>query len=306
MKKQFGLFALLALILIAGYEEIPSQRGKEHLPLWQQSQAYERIISLAPSITETLFALGAGKRVVGVTRYCNYPPQALSKPQVGGYLDPNMEAILALRPDLVIAFSGQQRLQRRLEQLGIPTLQVHHRKVNDILESIRIIGAATGKEAEAKSLLTTLRARIERIKAKTAGLPRPRVLVVMSRAAGNSIKEAFVAGAADPYDQMIHIAGGVNAYQGQFVRVPPLSAEGIISLNPEVIIELVSDEVVQAGWSDKALLQDWNSLSSITAVQTGRIYLFAEDFDTVPGPRFILTLEKMARAIHPEVDWSAP
>lgn len=242
--------------------------------------------------------------MVGVTRYCDYPPQALSKPQVGGYLDPNMEAILALRPDLVIAFAGQQRLKRRLQQWGIPTLPIHHRTVDDILHSIRLIGAVTGHEAKAQSLLTRLKAQIAHIKAKTAGLPRPRVLVVMSRAAGSPIREVYIAGNADPYDQMIRMAGGVNAYQGQFVRVPPLSAEGLIRLDPEVIIELVSERVVQGGWSKKDRLQDWRSLPGITAVQTGRIYFFSDEYDMVPGPRFILTLEKMARAIHPEVDWS--
>lgn len=301
--KKVGLFVLLALIFIAGYEGPDLRQGKEPLSLQQPSQEYQRIISLAPSITETLFALGLGEQVVGVTRYCDYPPQALSKPHVGGYLDPNMEAILILRPDLVITLSGQQRLKQRLEQLGIPALQVPHQTLSDILASIRIIGAATGREAEAKSLLTTLRARMDRIKAKTAGLPRPRVLVVMSRSAGGPIKEVFIAGAADPYNEMIHIAGGINAYQGEFIRVPPLSVEGIIRLNPDVIIELVADEVVQGSRDKKTLLQDWTNLPGIAAVETGRVYLFTEDFDTVPGPRFILTLEKMARTIHPEAGW---
>lgn len=301
--KKASLLVLLALIFIAGYEGSHPRQGKEHLPLRQPFREYQRIISLAPSITETLFALGLGEQVVGVTRYCDYPPQALSKPHVGGYLDPNMEAILILRPDLVMTLSGRQRLKQRLEQLGIPALQVPHQTLGDILTSIRIIGAATGREAKAQSLLTTLKARMERIRAKTAGLPRPRVLVVMSRTAGGPIKEVFIAGAADPYNEMIHIAGGINAYQGEFIRVPPLSAEGIIRLDPEVIIELVSDEVAQGSRGKKALLQDWANLPGIAAVETGRVYLFAEDFDTVPGPRFILTLEKMARIIHPEANW---
>ncbi len=301
--KKASLFTLLAVILIIGYEGTHPSQGR--FLFGQPSREFERIISLAPSITETLFALGVGERVVGVTRYCDYPPQALSKPQVGGYLDPNMEAILALKPDLAIALAGQQRLKQRLESLGIPTLQIQHQTLRDILNSIRTIGIATGSEAKAKSLLTRLKARIEYIKAKTAGLSRPRVLVVMSRSMGSPLKEIFIAGAADPYNEMISIAGGVNAYQGQFIRVPPLSAEGIVHLNPEVIIELVSDPVVQTGWSEKALLQDWAGLPSVAAVQTDRIYFFTDEFDKVPGPRFILTLEKMARVIHPEVNWPA-
>lgn len=297
--KKASLFILLALVFIAGYEGTQRQQGKGHAP----SKGYDRIISLAPSITEILFALDLGKHVVGVTRYCDYPPQALSKPRIGGYLDPNMEAILILEPDLVITLAGQRSLKQGLERLGIPALQVPHQTLGNILDSIRLIGAATDRKAEAQSLLATLKARMERIKAKTAGLPRPRVLVVMSRPAGSPINEVFIAGAADPYDEMIRIAGGINAYQGKFVRIPPLSAEGIIRLNPEIIIELVSNQAAQDSGNNKTRLRDWASLPVIAAVETGRIYLFADDFDTVPGPRFILTLEKMARIIHPEADW---
>jgi iron complex transport system substrate-binding protein len=305
--KKTVLFVLLALAFIAGYNNpSPWKERETELTSKRPLVEYHRIISLAPSITETLFALGLGEQVVGVTRYCNYPPEALTKPKVGGYLDPNIEAIVALRPDVVITFPGYQALEQELEQLGISTLQIQHQKLRDILESIRIIGAATGKETEAKALLAALRARIENIKTKTADLPRPPVLVVMARPLGNPPKEVFVAGTADPYDEMIQIAGGINAYRGSFIRVPPLSAEGIIYLNPEVIIDLISSQEVQKGWNDKILLQDWAKLREVSAVKTGRVHLFTDDFDTVPGPRFILTLEKMARVIHPEVNWTMP
>lgn len=305
--KKISLFVLFTLVFTAGYYGLNLGEGKEAQPALEQPQEYQRIISLAPSITETLFALGLEAQIVGVTRYCDYPQKALAKPKVGGYLDPNMEAMVALRPDLVITFPGHQTLTPRLEQLGVATLQVQHQKLTDILDSIRIIGTATDKEAEAKALLADLRSRMEEIKAKIAGLSRPRVLVVMGRPIGSPLKKIFVAGTGDPYDEMIRIAGGTNAYQGDFIRVPPLSAEGIIHLNPEVIIELVSNQEVQKkGWSDTTLLQDWAGLPMVSAVKTGRIHLFADDFDTVPGPRFILTLEKMAQVIHPEVNWTMP
>src|SRR5690606_10390834 len=127
--------------------------GEKAQPALERPQEHHRIISLAPSITETLFALGLEAHIVGVTRYCDYPPEALAKPKVGGYLDPNMEAMVALRPDLVITFPGHQTLTPRLEQLGIATLQIPDQKLGDILDSIRIIGTATGKEMEAKALL---------------------------------------------------------------------------------------------------------------------------------------------------------
>jgi iron complex transport system substrate-binding protein len=305
--RKTGLFVVvLALAFIAGYNNPSLWKEREtELTSKRPLVEYHRIISLAPSITETLFALGLGEQVVGVTRYCNYPPEALTKPKVGGYLDPNIEAIVALRPDVVITFPNYQSLEQRLKQLGISILQIRHQKLRDILDSIRIIGTATGKETEAKALLTALRSRIENIKAKTADLPRPRVLVVMARPLGNPLKEVFIAGTADPYDEMIQIAGGINAYRGSFIRVPPLSAEGIIHLNPEVIIDLISSQEMK-GWNDKVLFQDWANLPEVSAVKTGRVHFFTDDFDTVPGPRFILTLEKMARVIHPEANWTMP
>lgn len=300
--------ALWVLLILGG---ITDASGDAPNP-WENNKAikpelerYHRIISLAPSITETLFALGLGAQVVGVTRYCNYPPKALTKTRVGGYLDPNLEAIVALRPDLIITFPGHRTLTQRLEQLRISTLQVQHQKLKDILDSIRIIGMATGKETEAKALLASLKSRMDAIKAKTAGLPRPQVLVVMGHPI-SPLREVFVAGAADPYDEMIRIAGGVNAYQGRFIRMPPLSAEGIMHLDPEVIIELISEQTAPQDLDDTALLQDWAGFSTVAAVKTGRVHFFTDDFDTVPGPRFIRTLEKMARAIHPELKWAKP
>src|SRR5699024_6608980 len=159
--------------------------------------------------------LGLGEKVVGVTRYCHYPPQALTKSKVGGYLDPNLEAIVALRADLVISFPDNSILEQRLTRLGISTLQVRHQTLKDILASIRTIGTATNKEAEAKGLLTTLTLRMKEIKRKTANLSRPQVLVVM----GRPLKEVFIAGINDPYDEMIRIAGGINAYRGDFIRI---------------------------------------------------------------------------------------
>jgi iron complex transport system substrate-binding protein len=305
MKKiSLSTLALLLLALITAYDDSTLEK-RETQPVLKQT--YQRIISLAPSITETLFALGLGEQIIGVTRYCNYPPGALTKPRIGGYLDPNVEAIMALKPDLVITFPDHHALEQKLEQVGITVRQIQHQKtLSDVLDSIHVIGKTTGKFIEAEALVKALQTRMETVKNQTAALSRPRVLVVMARPLGTPPKEVFIAGPGDPYNEMIRIAGGINAYQGQLIRVPPLSAEGIISLNPDVIIELVSRQGTQQGVDEKTILQDWTRFSKITAVKTGRIHLFADDFDTVPGPRFILTLEKMAQVIHPEIKGAVP
>ena len=140
-----------------------------------------RIVSMAPSITETLFALGLGDRVVGTTSYCNHPPEAREKPRIGGFHDPNFEAVVALRPDLVVTLVEQQSARDALAILGIPVATVSHQTIDGILESIPALGDACGVQPRAEALAGELRARLARIARRTAGLRRPRVLIVVGR-----------------------------------------------------------------------------------------------------------------------------
>lgn len=262
-----------------------------------------RIVSLSPNITEILFALGLDERIAGVTRYCDYPPEALTLPKVGGYYDPNYEEIVRLQPDLVILLESQEAQKEHLVTMGLQTLTVDNQTIAAILKSIITIGEASGRSTEAHEIAAHLRQRTEVVKDKTSAVSRPRVMVSVGRTLGiGSLDEIYIAGRNGFYDELITLAGGVNAYGGKRIKFPMLSAEGILQLNPDIIIDMVPDLKAQ-GLNEKDILKTWELVEQVNAVQNNRVYLFSEDYAVIPGPRFILILEAMARAIHPEVGW---
>jgi iron complex transport system substrate-binding protein len=259
----------------------------------------QRIVSLSPSLTETLFALGLGDRVVGVTRYCQYPPEARNKPRVGGYHDPNYEAIVALRPDLVVLRSESEQFVKAFRDLGLPLLEVRHDSVEGILGSFVVIGRRCGAEAEARRIVADIETQMHRITEKTAGLQRPRVMVVAQRTLGSGkIQNAYVAGSDNFINRMILLAGGKNACSDTSAGFPVVSAEGILRMNPQVIIDLLSN-APRGGLSAEEVLRDWQQLPDVEAVRSRRVYLVEDDYAFIPGPRFIKLVEKFARLIHP-------
>ncbi len=264
--------------------------------------AYRRIISLAPSITEILFKLGLGDKVVGVTDYCDSPPEAQTKTKIGGYYDPNYEAIIALRPDIVIMLPEHQGPKQYLSRFGLKILIVDHKSISGILSSTTAIGNACGVEQNAASLLLGLRERMELIKQKTNALTHPKVMVTVGRNMGSgSLKDIYISGIDGFYDEMITLSGGINAYTGN-VTFPVVSGEGIIRMNPEVIIDIIPD-LEQKGWDKTMISNEWKTISQVDAVKNDRVYIFGEDYVATPGPRFILIMEQMAKAIHPEINW---
>ncbi len=263
---------------------------------------YRRIISLAPSITEILFKLGLGDKVVGVTDYCDFPPEAQAKTKIGGYYDPNYEAIISLSPDIVIMLPEHQEPKQYLSRFGLKVLIVDHKNISGILTSITAIGNASRVEQNAASLVLDLRKRMELIEQKTAGLTRPKVMVTVGRNMGSgSLKDIYISGRDGFYDEMITLSGGVNAYTGR-VTFPVVSGEGIIRMNPKVIIDIIPD-LEQKGWDKTMILKEWKTISQVDAVKNERVYIFSEDYVATPGPRFILIMEQMAKAIHPEINW---
>jgi len=281
-------------------------------PLPAASTAYtvtptcNRIVSLAPSITEVLFALGLEEKIVGVTRYCKYPPEAQKKPRIGGYYDPNYEAIVALRADLVVLFPEHEEPKKNLQGLHINTLTVSHRSITDILDSITTIGSFCGVEPAAQRIVADLKRRTGRIKEKTEGLYRPRTIISVGRSMGKGgLDSVYISGRDGFYTELLSLAGGTNIYDKGTVAFPVFSGEGLIRLNPEVIIEMVPN-LRKNEWDQKTILQEWTTSCEVDAVKHNRVYLFAQDYAVVPGPRFILLLENMARVLHPEIAWEQP
>jgi len=296
------LLAAIFLAVFAGSfiaQRLLGRGRQEDLP----DREANRIVSMAPSITETLYALGLGDRVVGVTDFCRYPPKVKELDKVGGYYNPNYEAIVALNPDLVVLLSGDQQSVAAFNKLRIQTLVVCHNNVEGILDSFVRIGRVGGAEADAERMIADIRARIERVRQKTAGLPRPRVLFAIRESSRpNKLEGVYVAGSDGFLDKIVVLAGGQNAYPQCSVRFPVVSAEGILWLNPDVIVDLTAG--VTPGEHDREnILSAWQQVDGVKAVRTGRVHAVDEDYAIVHGPRFILLVEDLARLIHPEIDW---
>lgn len=269
-------------------------------------RVYKRIVSMAPGITETLYAVGAGDLVVGVTRYCTYPPQAQEKTDIGGFYDPNYETIVHLKPDLVVLYPFHDEAQAKFAALGLETLVLDHRTLPGILESIEVVGDVTGRRAEAAALLDDLTRRAQRVQQRIQGLSRPRVLVSAGRDKGTGqLTEIYASGQNSWYNSLLEMAGATNAYTDTMVQFPTISIEGLIELDPDVIVEMVRGIELQS-YSAEDIVAEWQTVSRLRAVQHGRVYVLGGDHTTVPGPRFVLVLEDLARVLHPEVDWDAP
>ncbi|MBT3376811.1 MAG: ABC transporter substrate-binding protein [Lentisphaerae bacterium] len=298
--------AALGLLIISYAGHRLNRRQATPAPVASPSPVFpERVISMAPSLTETLFALGLESRLVGVTRYCKYPDEAQSKPQIGGFLDPNYEAIAALKPDLILTFPEHGALREKLGGSGCAFLTVKHKTPEDILASIGALGQRCGAEEAGKELVADIRAALERINSLLEGAPAVRALIVVDRTLGaGKVDKAYIAGADGYFSRLVQLAGGANAYEGD-VAFPCVSAEGILSMNPDVVIEVIAS-LEERGLTVDAVTKDWEPLGDVGAVKAKRVHVFSESFASLPGPRFHLLLEALARALHPEADWNAP
>ena len=257
----------------------------------------QHIVSMAPSVTEMLFALDLGDRVVGVTRYCNYPDAVAGLPRVGGHFDPNFEAIVRLRPELVVLLDAHRDLAGALHKLGVRTLTVSDKSVEHILGAITTLGAHCNAVARAEALVNDLHARMAAVRRRTADLPRPSVLVVLDRPLDSAtIVDAYVAGHDDYFESLIEMAGGRNAYRGPAIAYPVVSVEGIIRIAPEVIIDLAAGREADR---DERPMADWRRFPQIDAVAHNRVHALTGDYAVIPGPRFVLLLEALAERIHP-------
>jgi iron complex transport system substrate-binding protein len=297
---------LVAVIAVAGGCSVPRPGGNvaaEASPTGLVNPP-TRIVSLAPSVTETLFALGVGDRVVGVTRYCDVPSEAAGRVVIGGYLDLNFETIVALAPDLVVGIRDSATALDRLRGLGLATLEVDQHDVSGILDSITTIGEACAVSGRAVALADDVQRRIDEVGRRTAGLSRPRAVIVVDRTAGTGrITTVWAAGPSTFYHELLALAGGSNAIENGFVVYPEVSAEGLLGIDPDVILE-VTAELETRGLDRQRLRLDWDSLSTLRAVGSGRIYVLDQEYMVIPGPRVARIVEQFAHALHPDVDWS--
>ncbi|MDR2720010.1 MAG: cobalamin-binding protein [Nitrososphaerota archaeon] len=256
----------------------------------------QRIVSLAPSSTEALFAVGAGDQVIGVTDFCDYPQAVITGKEtgritsIGNYWMPAIEPIIALEPDLVIACGGgaSDEAASKLRSMGYTVIVLDPHTVNDVINNLDVVGKATGHEKEAISVMDSLYARVDAIANKIADITdKPKIYVEIS-------DDPLMTVGPDSYmEDLIVLAGGKNIFDDALTPYPVIGSEGVISKNPDIILSAftpIDSFSARSGWS------------SINAIKNDQVYKLEDDGIYVrPGPRFIDALEDLSQIIHPDI-----
>ena len=262
------------------------------------AQSARRIVSLVPALTEMLFAIGAGPQVVAVSSYDEFPPEVTTLPRVGALLDPDVERILMLKPDLVLTYGSQGTLEAQLGAARIRTFSYRHGGIDAMLQTIRDLGVAVGRPADGQRKAAELQAQLKTVSTRVAGRPKPRVLLVFGRQP-QSLQQIYVSGGAGFLHDVLTIAGGANVFADIPRESIQPSHETLITRPADVIIELHATSPVTAANAPRERAV-WSPLASIPAVRTNRIHFLNGDYLVVPGPRIGAAAEALARLLHPE------
>jgi iron complex transport system substrate-binding protein len=250
----------------------------------------QRVVSLAPSVTETVFALGFGDRLVGVTTSCDFPAEARKIPKIGGFMSPSLETILAKQPDLVIGASSatDPAKAREMERLGLKVTLISLATVNDILASIKRIAALLGNAESGERLAHKITREIDQVRRRVAAAPRRSTLLVVG------LRPLIAVGGRNFIDELITLAGGKNIAGDAAQPWLNLPDEYVVAQAPQVII------VAGMGSERAESAKHWADLKSIPAVEQRRVYNYPSDAILRPGPRIGEGLEEIARLVHPE------
>jgi len=262
-----------------------------------QPRTPQRIISLVPALTEMLFAIGAGPQVVAVSSFDQYPAEVASRPRVGALLDPDVERILSMTPDLVAIYGSQTDLRRQLERAAIPIFDYRHAGLADVLTTMRALGAATGRVPEATRAAADIEGRLSAVRARTTGRPRVRTLLVFGREAG-ALRNVYVSGGRGFLHDMLVLAGGENVFADVARESVQATTEVVLARRPDVIVELREGPALTAAESARRVA-DWATLPSVPAVKSGRVHIVSGTGLVVPGPRVAAAVERLAAVLHP-------
>ena len=253
----------------------------------------QRIISLIPSVTEMLFAMGAGPRIVGVSNFDEYPPEVRSRPKVGGLIDPDLERILSLKPDLVVVYGTQSDLRNQLARANVPMYQYQHAGLADITATIRSLGQRVGNVRQGNALADGIDSDIAAIHHQVSGQPKPRTLLVFGRDK-DALRGIYVSGGIGFLHDMLEAAGAINIFADVKRQSVQATSEMILTRTPDVILE------IREGASSGPNVRAWDALGSVPAVRNHRIYLLAGDEMVTPGPRVAAGIRRIATLLHPQ------
>ena len=284
---------LIALVLVAFV-----LWGMRPETMQQRATPATRIVSLVPALTEMLFAIGAGPQVVAVSSYDEFPPEVKSLPHVGALLDPDMEKILSLRPDLVVSYGSQTDMQAQLARAKIGVFSYRHAGLNGVFTTLKELGAAVGRTADSERLAREIRSGLDAIQDRVRGRPQPRTLLVFERDPA-SLRGVYVSGGVGFLHEMLGMAGGVNVFADVARESVQPSVETVLARAPEVILEVRATRLLAAADVAQAK-RVWGALASMPAVRHGHIQILNGEHLVVPGPRVVQGTEAFARALHPD------
>jgi iron complex transport system substrate-binding protein len=260
--------------------------------------APQRIVSVSPTVTEILYGIGAFPRVVAVTDYCLYPPEAKSLPKVGGWSTPSMERIAGFHPDLVVFADAQAPfLKMQLEQLGIHTAIARSQTIQDAFDAIATLGQATGNEQQAARLTAQIKTRLETVRKRAANLSHPSVLCIVDRTPG-TLRDLYAVTEGSYLAELITIAGGRTVGGYSRLGYGKVSKEQVVTMNPEVVLDIMPGSQNDSGPHPEAA---WQDLPEISAVRRGRVYVVRQEFVPHDSQMIARTAALFARLLHPEV-----
>jgi iron complex transport system substrate-binding protein len=259
-----------------------------------------RIISLVPAVTEMLYEIGAGPRIVAVSSYDTYPPEVKKLPNVGALLDPNVERILSLKPDLVVVYGSQVDLKQQLARAGVAVFNYRHAGIADVTTTIRDLGARTGDEAKAGAVAERIERGLATIRERVKDRPRPRTMLLFGRER-LALRGLYASGGVGFLHDMLQIAGGVNVFADVKMQAVQASTEQVLVQRPDVILETRAANSAFPSGDRQSELNVWNVLASVPAVRNNRVIFLFDDRIVIPGPRVVDGTMIMARALHPDV-----
>lgn len=296
-KKLKAVVCALALVCAAGLRTL-LHADAAAVPA-QAPKAAQRVVSLVPNVTEMLFAVDAGSQVVAVSSYDDFPPETNSLPRVGALLDPDVERILALRPDLVIVYGSQTALESQLARASIGVYSYRHGGVGNVLQTITDVARLTGHAAEGERVVRDVQSQLDAVRLRVRGQVRPRTMIVVGRDAG-ALRGVYASGGVGFLHELLDIAGGDDVFADIKGEAVQPSNETMLVRAPQVIIELHASNP-PAGDALQRERAVWNALSSVPAVRANRVHLLYGSYLMAAGPRLGRAAEALARVVHPEV-----
>ncbi len=255
------------------------------------------VVSLLPSFTETVYSLGFGDCIVGVSDFCRFPEEARTKPRAGGLLNPHLERIVALRPRVVVLSQAHKELEAKLNKLGIETLSVATDDLEDVYAMTEACGQLFGRRDLARQMADGWRACLQGLAQETSGPRRPRTLLVVSRQPGE-LRDLYVATPRSYLGQLLSYAGGENVACSKLSAYALVSKEEIIGWNPEVIIDLSLGEALGDSAAAQGQAEVWRKLATIDAVRQNQVFMLGDPHLTIPGPAMCETARTLANLLH--------